>query len=49
MVTMPSSTQFHRFVDSGRSTAGSRRDGRWISAANNAPSDTVSCSTGLSK
>ena len=46
---MPSSTQFQRIADASGSTAGSSTDGRWISAASSAPSDTVSCSTGLPK
>ncbi len=47
--TMPSSTQFQRAVAPSRLTAGSRADGRWISAASSAPSATLSCSTGLLK
>ena len=49
MVTIPSRTQFHRASAPSASTAGSSVDGRWMRAANNAPSETVSSSTGLSK
>ena len=49
IVTMPSSTQFHRSAAPSGSTAGSSADGCCINAASSAPSATSSCSTGLPK
>ena len=48
-LTMPSRTKFQRCSDMPRSTAGSHRDGDWMSPASIAPSDTESCETSFPK
>ena len=48
-LTMPSRTKVQRCWDMPGSTAGSQRDGDWMSPASIAPSETVSCETSLPK